>query len=452
MPCLADGKFGGNKMAWDDKTPTSVTQARLMHSSPDGVYSELKEYAAHQAADGYHVEELEQALLRRNHPLITLGLAQYGGSDKVVGAIFKQASGPTNDANYSKALRLAVLGNSILPRRQIMSHGVLGVVDDQEVVRLINCDVNADDDKAELHAILTNPRAKRLLGKLFLQEDPFEDVPQDKLIRAVFWSYNNPALNDDNSNEHGPDMYAWDVKKGIRRLLTILPVTEHAAWALFWVIKSLDPHNAGMFDGDPTTVIDRWRKLELTDDFKKYHDGDCHDLDFKQEFLCTIASLYYFYSVNNGIVYIGSANSPDVVLRCAHYVHAEMTPEQMQKAHNKDGDAFTIAALNNEALFWKRETRAKLEGLMRWRLIHRYRRRCEQIKMGKAAFDLTPVSEHGVALLEDEHPSGEQSRQANVETMLTAYARQLQGINKILKWLLILATITIVLLFWPPRW
>jgi acyl-CoA reductase-like NAD-dependent aldehyde dehydrogenase len=35
-------------MAWDSKTPSLVTQARLLHMSPDSVYAELKEYAAYQ--------------------------------------------------------------------------------------------------------------------------------------------------------------------------------------------------------------------------------------------------------------------------------------------------------------------------------------------------------------------------------------------------------------------
>jgi hypothetical protein len=442
-------------MAWDSKTPSLVTQARLLHMSPDSVYAELKEYAAYQDESSNCDEKLEETLLLRNDPLITLGLAQYGGSNKVATILYKRSTEAATGWNFNKALRLAVLGDSRVPQ-QIFSSHTLGVVEDEDVLRLINCDNKAEDDRAALHVVLTNPGAKKLLAKLFNQEKPFDTIPEDKFIRAIFWSYSNSAINDDESSEHGPDMYAWDLKKGIRRLLSTLPVTEQAAWAIYCVIKFLDPYQAGMFDGDPTPVIDRWRTLQLSDDFKKYHEGDCQDIDFKQEFLCLIASLFYFYSVDvdnkHKTIVIGDANSPDLALRCAHYRQAKMAPEQMQEAHDKDGDAFTLSALNNEALFWRPDTRAKLESLMRWRLIHRYRRRCEQIKKRKPEFDLTPVSEDGAALLEDTvpQPSEEQKQLERLEALVIANAKQVQAVYKVLTWVVILVIAAIVLI-WRPH-
>jgi hypothetical protein len=442
-------------MIWDSKTPSLVTQARLLHMSPDSVYAELREYAAYQEESSNYDENLEEALLLRNDPLITLGLAQYGGSDKVATVLYKRSAEAQGGSNFNRALRLAVLGNPRLPQ-QIFSSHTLGVVEDEEVLRLINCDNKADDDRVALHVVLTNPGAKKLLSKLFNQEKPFDSIPQEKFLRAVFWSYNNPAINDDDSSEHGPDMYAWGLKKGIRKLLATLPVTEQAAWAVYCVIKFLDPYQAGMFDGDPRPVIDRWRALELSDDFKKYHDGDCQDIDFKQEFLCLIASLFYFYSVDNDgkhkIINIGEANNPDLALRCAYYRQADMTPEQMQEAHDKDGDAFTLSALNNEGLFWRPDTRAKLESLIRWRLIHRYRRRCEQIKKRKPEFDLTPVSEDGEALLEDTVPqlSEAQKQLERLGALVTANVKQVQTVHKVLTWVLVLVIVAIVLI-WRPH-
>jgi hypothetical protein len=440
-------------MAWDNKTPTIVTTARLLNLPAGNVYEELKQYAAYQAESYFTQDDkLEEALLLRNDPLITLGLAQYGGSDKVALALYMRGSLTTGDPNYNKALRLAVLGNPLIPR-QIMSNNTFGVVEDEEVLRFII----SDDAKEELYTILRNPGAKKLLDKLYNQEKPFNQIPKDKFLRAVFWSHANPAVNDDESNEHGPDLDAWGIQKGIKRLVTTLPVTENGLRTAYWLLKSVDPRHVSSFDEDPTPVFKRWQPLQVGEDFKKHNEGDCWDLDLKEEFLCMLASFYGWYSAptedkKTKIIHLGSADSPDRILRCAHYAHAQLTPEQMQKGYDKDTDAFTVAALCNETLFWKAETRAKLEQFMRGRLIHRYRRRCEQIKKRKPEFDLRPVSEWGTSLLEDkvEQPSDEQKRLERLVAMAIATSKQLQRINKMLTWVLILV-IAAVILIWRPH-
>lgn len=439
-------------MAWDDKTPAPVTRERLLHLSPDSVYAELKEYADHQAKSFFgNDDKLEEALLLRNDPLISLGLAQYGGSTKVATVLYKRGSATTGNQSFNQALRLAVLSNPLLPK-QLMGRNAFGVLEDDEVLNFLL----SDDAKDELAVILRNPGAKKLLGKLYNQEKPFDAIPEDKYVRAVAWSHTNPAINEDDSDEHGPDLDAWGVQKGIRRLLTTLPVTEHGLRTAYWLLTSIDPHHAGSFDDGLAAVFKRWEPLELTEKFNKYHEGECADLDMKEEFLCLVASMYGWYaSVTDdklsNIVYIGSADSPDRLLRCAHYSRAKMTPAQMQQGHDKDSDAFTLAALFNDQLFWNQETRAKLEDLIRGRLIQRYRRRCEQIKNRTPSFDVGPVSETGVQLLEDEieHPTEDQKRLERLEAMVAANATQLKSISKTQIWVLVLVVVTVVLV-WRP--
>ena len=333
-----------------------------------------------------------------------------------------------------------------------MGRNAFGVLEDDEVLNFLL----ADDAKDELAVILRNPGAKKLLDKLYNQEKPFDAIPEDKYVRAVAWSHTNPAINEDDSDEHGPDLDAWGVQKGIRRLLTTLPVTEHGLRTAYWLLTSIDPHHAGSFDDGPAAVFKRWEPLELTEKFNKYHEGECADLDMKEEFLCLVASMYGWYaSVTDDklskIVYIGSADNPDRLLRCAHYSRAKMTPAQMQQGHDKDSDAFTLAALFNDQLFWNQETRAKLEDLIRGRLIQRYRRRCEQIKNRTPSFDVRPVSETGVQLLEDEieHPTEDQKRLERLEAMVAANATQLKSISKTLMWVLVLVVVTVVLVLAP---
>ena len=105
------------EVAWDNKTPNSVTIARLINSPAIAVYEELKSFAADADADMWRDDKIEEALLQRNDPLVTLGLAQYGASDKVAAVLYKRASVTTGDVAFSRALRLGILGNPVVLRR-----------------------------------------------------------------------------------------------------------------------------------------------------------------------------------------------------------------------------------------------------------------------------------------------------------------------------------------------
>jgi hypothetical protein len=441
-------------MVWDSKTPVSITMARLMNSPPLDVYRELKDSELDRDSYWYRDANIEEALLGRNDLLITLGLAQYCTSLKVGKELYKRGTSATGDPTYSKALRIAVLSNSVLLRSNILST-TLGAIPDEEVLRLINTDDENETD--ELHSMVRNSGAKAFLDRLYNAEKPFDDIPEDKYVRAVFWSHTNPAINDDHSDVHGPDMYAWGIHKGIKRLMQMLPVTEFGLLAAYWLLRSADRGHTGSFDEDPAPVFKRWQPLELSDNFKKYHEGDA-GLDLKEEFLCMLAAVYGHYSTKTPdnkfqIIYMGSADSPDLLLRCAHYSHdRKLTPEWVRKAHDRDGDAFLVAALYNDALFWNVNTRAVLEELIHGRLVHRYRQRCEQLKKRWPQFDLKPVSEQGLALLEDEdqQQNEDQKRLERLEALLTANAKQVQRLYTVLSWVLVLVIIA-VLMIWKPH-
>jgi hypothetical protein len=442
-------------VVWNNKTPNSVTCARLLNSPAIVVYEELKNSATPDDLLFRRDDKIEEALLQRNDLLITLGLAQYCSSDKVATVLYKRGCDTTGDSNYNKALRLGVLGNALVQRR-IFSRHTFGVVPDDEVLAFIN----TEDETDELYAIVTNPGAKKFLDKLYNAEKPFDQIPENRYLRAIFWSHKNPAINEDESDVHGPDMDAWGIQEGIKRLMQTLPVTELGLQTAYWLLHSIDPRRAGSFDEDPTPLFKRWQPLQLSDDFKKYHEGDASSLDLKEEFLCMLAAVYGWYSTKTPdnkmkLVYLGSADSPDLLMRCAYYSdERKVTPEKLQKGYDRDGDAFVVAALYNDTLFWDAKNRAMLEGFISGRLIHRYKRRCEQIKKRSPQFDLKPVSEQGAALLEDEdevaQPTEDQKRLERVEVMLAATSKQLQSVYKILSWVLILVVVAVVLI-WRPH-
>jgi hypothetical protein len=133
----------------------------------------------------------------------------------------------------------------------------------------------------------------------------------------------------------------------------------------------------------------------------KKREGFYTSLTFVEEFRVLMAALYGRVFENKTSRVVGSADDPDLILRCAYYGNTALSPEQIRSAFQRDGDAFVYAALYNENLFTKRDCRAELEECLRGTLRFVYHRRCEQIHQRRPAFDPRPVSETGFAILDD---------------------------------------------------
>ena len=302
-------------MSRDGKTPDVVIMARLLNLPAPFVYQELKAFSeTHSVTRLSHGSEIEEALLRRNDRLITLGLAQYGISSDVVTAIYKLGTATTGDAGYNKALRIAALGN-VTVAREIMGGNKYGVLTDEEVLHYLCTD--RDDETDELSTILRNPGAKKLLDALYNQEKPFNRIPPERYLRAVAWSNSNPAIREDESDEHGPDLDAYGISKGILRLMQTLPVDDDGFMAAFWLLKYANPRKVGICHEDPTPLFKRWQAVQLSERFKKYSHGEAGSIEIEEEFLCMLGALYGWYSTQtkdgqSKITYLGSFDAPEL--------------------------------------------------------------------------------------------------------------------------------------------
>jgi hypothetical protein len=206
-------------MSWDPKANPTITIARLLASSPESVCNELREYGELNRTDRLGSgtnEELEKALLGRAEPLINLALAQFGSSCSVARLLYTRAKDGTADPAQDRAIRLACLSNQVWPQEIFSEDKVL---DEAEIARLA-----VSGEGEEVYLLLTNPAQRRVVEKLFRREPPFKDVAPERFRELVACASRNPALNLDDSNEFGPDMYAYGIKKGIYNLLKTVPV------------------------------------------------------------------------------------------------------------------------------------------------------------------------------------------------------------------------------------
>ena len=92
-----------------------ITEAELIASSPERVYSVLEARAAKMDKnDASFDKETERGMLDRNDQLIDLALARFARYDDTAESLFTRASTINHDHPHERALRLAILGNEHL--------------------------------------------------------------------------------------------------------------------------------------------------------------------------------------------------------------------------------------------------------------------------------------------------------------------------------------------------
>lgn len=381
-------------MTWDAKEIAHVRMARLVLSSPDVVFAALEEYGAAWRAEGVFSsvvdEKLEKALLKRADKLIDLGLARNAETKDVLGILYKRSLAGTGDAQYDKAIRLACLANQQAAAFGSYDSALAGF--DGELRRLV---LEGDDD--EVRALLGNPRRRYALEMLFARKGHLEGIPDDQWLRGVRATHGNPALNTDGSNEHGPDLACWSLHDALWQLVKTAPNTEAWLRAIEPILFSLDPHVARRPKSAAEVIeaLERWRAVKVSRFGKPEEESvsDVTGLTDTMEFCCLVAALYGSVYEDKQVRCIGALDSPDLLLRCAHYGHQPMSREQMAAAKEKDGAAYQLAALCNDSLYLSADKREQLEDGLYHYLWFRYVARCKQLGERYPGFNTIPLGE-----------------------------------------------------------
>lgn len=305
------------------------------------------------------------------------------------------------------------------------------------------------------------------MSSLFNREDPFDQVAAEHFHWMLQVASHNGCLNQSNEDEpwsDSPDLTARHLQQSIWRLLRSLSVSEEAIKSLYTLLDSLELRRIYVPDEDPMSTITRWRSATPNEKFEKDHSKYRYrytTLNYAEEFCCLAAALYGRWYDKSGkdakIAYIGTANSPELIVRCAYYGAAALTSDQMQQAHNKDGDAFTLAALCNAQLIRNPTTRAVFEDSMMLEcrpipnndfrtngaLRDLYDRRCKEV-LGADA----PAAH-------DEPPStSEQATMARIESGLTSLAaalRQRLKTESVKTWWALGLLVLLLIVLWSRR-
>ncbi|WP_153075000.1 hypothetical protein [Paraburkholderia bonniea] len=404
-----------------------------MLAMPDVVYRELDNYGQYLATGNHwnYDEELELSLLEREDRLIDLALAKNAASDDVVGSLYSRSLAGTGDPGYDKAVRLACLANE--PATYVWLFTNATGVDESELRRLA---LYGDSD--ELSVLMRNPRRRGLLPAVYERRGSFENIPEERWFCLVRSSVDNPGLNIDESDIHGPDFTAWDLGKAIVSLLRTAPTEQRWIYALYSLLLNLNPESARSLDSKAifSELLARWKtaRASKTLDENAEAEGYYSPRPLVEEFCGVIAALYGCVFEGNKLEYVGELDSEDVMLRCAYYGRNKMNTDQMRLAWDMDGNLFVLTALFNNQLLLKDDCRRQLEDCMPSDLQHFYARRCSQLQAKYKWFDPRAVTDEVKEELQEPTQPANAAMVGRLAAQVTSIRNQVAGLSKQLWW------------------
>jgi hypothetical protein len=264
--------MAGGQMAWDLKEPECISQARLLVASPEFVYDQIKYYGDNSSYLSGK-EQLEKLLLQRDDKLINLALAEFAVKKETIQSLFDRSK--TNDDagdTYHLGLRVACLSNRHFG-----------------FFNWPNFDLDALMSKGlteESYALLTNPSINdKVLEALYKKADCFAQVGEGDWMHMIVASAENERLNQDESNDSGPDMGLYSIHNAIFSFLENAPVTEPSVYATAHLLCALEPEHT-VWPEAIEHVIERWRHAEVKDYKGDIKEGWSTHLALTEELAC----------------------------------------------------------------------------------------------------------------------------------------------------------------------
>lgn len=283
--------------------PTSTTYTALAEYSPQQEAAKLIDDYVNSEDTRWNNEfdndSFEFAIINRNDRYLDIKIAR--GISKIEHAqiLWERTTESINsgDLNYAKAVREAlIVGNCGV---QLITGDSFGF---SSKLTEIGKSVFPDFDSSPTDlakAFFQSKNSKNVLARFLANKAPFEKISDVYSLIAWYSIANNPCINYDNSNEHGPDLVAWDIQKGIKNLLLTAPVSWHWLTIIHSLVLKLnsDSHHFSKNNFDSELFIKRWTQIESTnldpDANLEEEDGVYTTLSFKLEMIAILIAKFH---------------------------------------------------------------------------------------------------------------------------------------------------------------
>jgi hypothetical protein len=323
---------------------STIAQAEVMAMEPETVVVLIKRRASQtkeQMSNDPINEEVEAALLSRNHPAINLALARYGRFRSTLMTLF-------HGSEPSAPIRLAALSNTVVDGR--LCSIPIELFKDQEC--LAAWLQEATD--LELCALFENPKIDdTFLRDLLEEKEPWEALPDERRAQIVINLHTNKRTMtpyEETIMDGYLDYRYSSVFNAAWGLAARVPVTKIWARALCLLYQRLEPEAFSI--SKPLELTSRWHidpsdAAALEAEARYLESGNLSDYQSVRRDLARLA-----LSGDSALLQT-LLDSDDPALRSAAYSAGALSPEQISMAYDRDGELVFNQTLHNHAI-WRR--------------------------------------------------------------------------------------------------
>jgi hypothetical protein len=352
-----------------------IKRARLGLLEPEKVYEELIRYKEELSSKRINLDwvwgdddKLEIELLRRNEPLIDLGLAQAASTKEVVSTLWTKYD--AKDQTMALAVKIGILGGMNVSA--IPSEEIINIIKGKYVG-------NFDEKDNMTYALLENKHARRLVVENLLnKKPPFDSIPEERMLVLLNAVKSNECLNIDTSDSESPDLTYWSIRDGLFKIINNAPVSKNWLYAIYDLLLAINEKYYTKDEFNLDQFVAKWRMLP-DDESTTSMEGWYTNLTLIEEFLCLVVCIFGFREFSKDIK-LSENEKLDVVYRSGYYSKAYLSTKQISEAIEKDGSLFIMSALYNYDLLLSDNKRKIIEESLSVNLVHLYNDRIKFLK------------------------------------------------------------------------
>ena len=317
----------------------------LNNASQESVYNWLQKNQRNKPSIATRNESIEKALLKRNKPLINLGLGLFGHDPETGFKLYKDG-----DNTIKKAALSGTTVAKFASYSWVLNYRVLHYLLKKQNLELLTC-------------YLKNPFIHDIiLCELYKKEGLFKEISDEFWYLLIRATYGNERLTTTyiDSRDYDLGMFGLDPIEVIDEVFYNKVIAS--AWKLFeripvnknnalWLSRFTNcfcslPRKLGdlpIHDMDIREVIKRWDIADEKD-----------DLSYSEYFRNPYARCRYnlAYLIDVSSEFESLKNDKDLSLRQSYYTRFITTkPHDIKKLFNKDNTDFLDAALDNKSLY-----------------------------------------------------------------------------------------------------
>jgi hypothetical protein len=370
-----------------DPLPEAVLSAQVQLLPPERVFEYLRARTRPSADGTDGARERDSALLRRNEPLIQLGLASFSGAPQIVRHVWMGAPTPLPDATSSihSALRVACLSNRCVPDHHFHAMALVR----EEWLSMDEAEQIIEGDQfEEVRALLQNPRYPKLVSIALQRSHFFASMHSERWLACLGLVAKNPLLTGEGLDASATDLYADERKRAILHLAQSLSPSESAMAALDALVRATTRERAAQYN-DVEALLNRWAVEQFPDDERSMIAAHQQEEGGLDDFRCRLAA-----ALTNTHEWSDSKidtlrTSDDPARIAAFFANAPLRSGGLEAQLRAGQRAAQIGAMMNPNLMLNEDARRVIEASLSPDLRAEYQTLCERLAQRYSYFRKT---------------------------------------------------------------